>query len=361
MNKALLNDKNLYYIGGIVRDMILGKESFDVDITYVGNAIQFAQTIDNIEIIKINEPFGTVKIRQNGQEIDLASTRDEIYPKAGHLPVVTEIGCSLKKDVQRRDFTINTIAKSLLTGEIIDYLGGIKDIQSKIIRVLYDESFIDDPTRIIRALKFSVRFGFALDKHTRELQTKYLENINYDMSYKRIKKELIETFNLNSQEAFERFFEEGLYKLLTENQTDRPDYNIQQLVEKYPVKNIWLVYLGWFDLTRIPLTKQEAKIIEDYNRLKTSNLENDYQLYKEFKDSEKESILLYAITVDDKKVFRYFENLADIKLNITGKDLQNMGIKPSKQYSECFEYVLKQKIKNPQIDEIQTVLEFFKQ
>ena len=129
-----------------------------------------------------------------------------------------------------------------------------------------------------------------------------------------------------------------------------------KIIEKYPVKNVWLVYLGWCDLSKLPLTKQESKIIEDYNRLKTLELKNDYELYKEFKDSEKESILLYAIMVDDKKVFHYFKNLADIKLNITGKDLQNMGIKPSKKYSECFEYILKQKIQNPQI-----ALEFFKQ
>ena len=361
MNKVMLKDKNLYYIGGIVRDMILNKESFDIDITYVGNAIEYAQTLNNIEIIKINEPFGTVKIKHNGQEIDLASTRNEIYPKAGHLPVVVEIGCSLKKDVERRDFTINTLAKSLETGEIIDYLGGLKDIESKTIRVLHDNSFVDDPTRIIRALKFSVRFRFDLDQHTKELQTKYLQNINYDMSYKRVKKEIIETFNLNSQQAFERFFDEKIYKLLTIKEFKKPKYNIQKLIEKYPVKNVWLVYLGWCDLSKLPLTKQESKIIDDYNRLKTLELKNDYELYKEFKDSEKESILLYAINIDDKKVFHYFENLADIKLNITGKDLQNMGIKPSKKYSECFEYILKQKIKNPQTDEKQTALEFFRQ
>ena len=154
-----LKHKNLYYIGGIVRDMILGKDSFDVDITFVGNAIEFAQTIKDAEVLQINDAFGTVKIKLQEKEIDLASTRNEIYPKPGHLPVVTEIGCSLKKDVLRRDFTINTLAKSLESGEIIDYLGGVEDIKSGTIRVLHDKSFIDDPTRIIRALKFSVRFG----------------------------------------------------------------------------------------------------------------------------------------------------------------------------------------------------------
>ena len=87
-----LKHKNLYYIGGIVRDMILGKDSFDVDITFVGNAIEFAQTIKDAEVLQINDAFGTVKIKLQEKEIDLASTRNEIYPKPGHLPVVTEIG-----------------------------------------------------------------------------------------------------------------------------------------------------------------------------------------------------------------------------------------------------------------------------
>ncbi len=144
MNLINLKDENLFYIGGVVRDIILGNKSFDIDITYVGNAIEFAKTIPNAEIIKINEPFGTVKILIDNQEIDLASTRNEVYPKVGHLPQVTEIGCSLKKDVLRRDFTINTLAKSLKTGEIVDYLGGIEDIKNKIIRIIHDNSFIDD-------------------------------------------------------------------------------------------------------------------------------------------------------------------------------------------------------------------------
>ena len=356
-----LKHKNLYYIGGIVRDMILGKDSFDVDITFVGNAIEFAQTIKDAELLQINDAFGTVKIKLQDKEIDLASTRNEIYPKPGHLPVVTEIGCSLKKDVLRRDFTINTLAKSLESGEIIDYLGGVEDIKSGTIRVLHDKSFIDDPTRIIRALKFSVRFGFKEDEHTKHLQTEYLKNINYDMSYKRIKKELIETFNLNSQEAFERFFDEKIYKLLTTSDITRPDFNIQELVTKYPVEHIWLVYLGWMDISALPLTKKEAKIIADYKRLKQLPLENDYEIYTEFTNSEKESLLLYAITENENKVTTYFNKLCKIKLTITGKDLQNMGIKPSIKYSECFEYVLKEKLKNPKINELETAKNFFTQ
>ena len=265
-----IKNQNLYYIGGVVRDEILGLKSFDVDITYIGNAIEFAQTIENAEILQINEPFGTVKIKLNEEEIDIASTRCETYPQKGHLPVVCNIGCSLKEDVLRRDFTINAMAKNTLTGEIIDYTGGLNDIKSKTLRVLHDNSFIDDPTRIVRGLKFAVRFGFELDEHTQKLQTQYLKNINYDMSYKRLKKELVETFNLNSQEAFNRFINQNIYKLLAPQKYELPTTNIENLVSKYNPDCIWIIYAGLLpDISALPLTKSEKKIIDDFKLLKT--------------------------------------------------------------------------------------------
>lgn len=219
----------LFYIGGVVRDELLGRKSFDIDITYAGNAIEYCQRFG--EVIQKNPDFGTIRINVGGREVDFASTRSESYPRKGHLPFVEKIGCSLKEDVMRRDFTINALAKSVATGEIVDYTGGLEDLKNKKLRVLHDESFIDDPTRIIRGLKFSVRFGFELDERTRRLQEDYLANINYDMSYKRVKKELIETFNLNSQIAFEKFINEKIYKLVTEMM-----FNCLKLILK-----IWLM------------------------------------------------------------------------------------------------------------------------
>ena len=83
-----IQDKKLYYIGGVVRDEILGLNSFDIDLTYDGDAIEFVKTIPNADIVQINEPFGTVRIKLDNQEIDIASTRSETYPNKGHLPVV---------------------------------------------------------------------------------------------------------------------------------------------------------------------------------------------------------------------------------------------------------------------------------
>ena len=357
-----IQDKNLFFIGGVVRDELLGKESFDIDLTYQGDAIEFAKTIDSAEIIQINEPFGTVRIKLNNKEIDIASTRNEIYPQKGHLPEINSIGCSLKDDILRRDFTINALAKSTLNGEIIDYTCGLEDIKNKTLRILHDESFIDDPTRIVRGLKFAIRFGFELDEHTKKLQDNYLENINYDMSFKRLKKELIETFNLNSTEAFNRFIEQGIYKLIAPQNFELPKINLEQLINKYSPENIWIIYIGLLpDVSNLPLTKTEKTIVEDYKKLCQTNLNSNFEIYKAFNDVDLESILMFA-TQNYDIVIHYLENLRDINLEITGKDLQNLSIYPSPKYQECFDYILTHKLENPELDkaqEIQLAKNFF--
>lgn len=394
MNIININDTSnkLFYIGGIVRDELLNKQSIDIDITYVGNAIEYCSKFG--EVIQINPDFGTVRVKipssphreiadfvpstgsghnvseeLNNVIVDFASTRSETYPKKGHLPVVEKIGCSLKEDVLRRDFTINALAKSITTGEIVDYVGGLKDLKNKKLRVLHDNSFIDDPTRIIRGLKFAMRFNFELEEHTKKLQDEYLKNINYDMSYKRIKKELIETFNAplsnitkeyKKQRTFEKFINEKIYKLVTPNDVEIPSINIEELIEKYCLdmdchvantprndEHIWLIYVGVLkDLSRLPLTKIEQKILDDVPQ---NILNSDFELYKTFENAKIETILLYAILKDQKGAKYYLDNLRNIKISINGKDLQNLGISPSPQYQEIFDEVLKAKLQNPKM------------
>lgn len=394
MNIININDTSnkLFYIGGVVRDELLNKQSIDIDITYVGNAIEYCSKFG--EVIQINPDFGTVRVKipssphreiadfvpstgsghnvseeLNNVIVDFASTRSETYPKKGHLPVVEKIGCSLKEDVLRRDFTINALAKSITTGEIVDYAGGLKDLKNKKLRVLHDNSFIDDPTRIIRGLKFAMRFNFELEEHTKKLQDEYLKNINYDMSYKRIKKELIETFNAplsnitkeyKKQRTFERFINEKIYKLVTPNDVEIPSINIEELIEKYCLdmdchvanaprndEHIWLIYVGVLkDLSRLPLTKIEQKILDDVPQ---NILNSDFELYKTFENAKIETILLYAILKDQKGAKHYLDNLRNIKISINGKDLQNLGISPSPQYQEIFDEVLKAKLQNPKM------------
>ena len=389
MNIIKINDNSnkLFYIGGVVRDELLGRKSIDIDITYVGNAIEYCSKFG--EVVQENPDFGTVRVainplpnfshshsdnceilpshKERGQKVtvDFASTRFESYPRKGHLPVVEKIGCSLKEDVMRRDFTVNALAKSVTTGEIVDYVGGLEDLKNKKLRVLHDESFIDDPTRIIRGLKFATRFGFELEEHTKKLQDEYLANINYDMSYKRVKKELIETFSLNSQSAFKAFIDQKIYKLVTLNDVKMPKVNIENLVTTYLAAQppsypaaLWLIYVGILgDLSRLPLTKIEHKILDDVPK---EVLKTDFDLYKTFQNTRIETILLYAILKDEAGARHYLDDLQKIKLEITGKDLLNLGIKPSPEYQKIFDEVLKIKLKNPSItkeDEIKLVKE----
>jgi len=164
------------------------------------------------------------------------------------------------------------------------------------------------------------------------------------MSYKRVKKELVETFNLNSQLAFEKFINEGIYKLVTEQETALPNVNIEKLANDYSAAS-WLVYVGVLkDLSRLPLTKAEQKILDDIPQTK---LETDFELYKAFENAKIETVLLYAILYDEIGARRYLDNLHNIKISVTGKDLQLLGLKPSPKYQEIFDEVLKAKLQNP--------------
>ncbi|MBP3923615.1 CCA tRNA nucleotidyltransferase [bacterium] len=356
MDIIKINDKShkLYYVGGIVRDELLGFESLDIDLVYEGNAIDFAKN-SGLEILQINEPFGTVRVLIDGREYDIASTREEIYPKKGHLPQVQNIAVSLCKDVKRRDFTINSLYKSLSTGEIIDFTGGIEDLKNKKLKVLHKKSFIDDPTRIIRALKFRMRFGFELDDTTRQLQEEYLSNINYDMCYKRVKKELMDTFNAKNipfetlENTFKIFINEGIYKLVTG--TLPPVAFCDNLPPaSLPLKHQWLIFAGRLkDLSRLALTRGEQKILDDLKNLQNSEFKTDLEIYKAFTPCAPETILLYGILQDKKIILHYLNNLKDIKLEISGDDLIQLGLKPSAKFQEIFDYVLSEKFKNPKM------------
>jgi len=364
MNIISLKDTSnkLFYVGGVVRDELLGIESLDVDIVFEGNAI--AECSKFGEVVRTNPDFGTVRVKIDGREIDFASTRTERYDRKGHLPQVENIGCSLSEDVMRRDFTINSLYKSVSTGEIIDFTGGLEDLKNKKIRILHNKSFIDDPTRILRALKFAHRFGFELEESSRALRDEYLQNINYDMCFKRIKKELIETLGLNSDALFKEFIQSGIYKLITPNLvSDIPIF--EPLIKNYAPnsENIWLIYAAAVgDLSRLELTRKEQKILDDFKNFATGSFSNDFEVFKTFENAEIESIILFAALKDKKTALHYLENLRGIKIQTTGKILEMEGFEPSPKYKEIFDFLLQKKLENPSMtleDEISAVKEKF--
>lgn len=164
---------SLYLVGGVVRDLLLRRENWDLDLTLEGDGIAFARLVaDRYRAgLAVFERFATARlVLPNRLKIDIASTRRESYVKPAALPDVAS--ASLREDLYRRDFTINAMAIQLnpaTFGELHDPYGGQRDLKAKTIRVLHEASFLDDPTRIFRAIRFTQRFGFSLEPSTRGL------------------------------------------------------------------------------------------------------------------------------------------------------------------------------------------------
>ena len=161
--------RELYLVGGMVRDMLRGEASEDIDLSVVGDGPAFASALAselNGDVTKISE-FGTAAVEAGSLSIDVATARDETYEHPGALPTVTPAG--ITKDLARRDFTINAMAVDLSNarwGELIDPHGGMSDLMMKRIRTLHTDSFADDPTRALRAIRYESRLGFKIQPVT---------------------------------------------------------------------------------------------------------------------------------------------------------------------------------------------------
>ena len=157
----------VYLVGGAVRDLLLGRGRADIDLLVEGDATALAAELGGAN--SEHDRFGTVKVEVEGHEVDIVGARTETYERPGALPVVTPAE-SIEKDLARRDFTINAMAIPL-QGEarLIDPYGGRSDLEAGLLRVLHDGSFVDDPTRAVRAARYASRFGFRLEPHTEEL------------------------------------------------------------------------------------------------------------------------------------------------------------------------------------------------
>jgi tRNA nucleotidyltransferase (CCA-adding enzyme) len=157
----------VYLVGGAVRDLLLGRGRADIDLVVVGDAAALASRLG--AEAKEHERFATAKVRLDGHEIDIATARAESYPQPGALPEV-EPAADVEIDLARRDFTINAIAIPL--GDeprLIDPHGGRADLEAGLLRVLHPRSFVDDPTRALRAARYAARFDFSLEAETEAL------------------------------------------------------------------------------------------------------------------------------------------------------------------------------------------------
>lgn len=192
----------IYIVGGYVRDKILKLKSVDLDFVVEGNGLATAESLHKKfgGKLTVYKKFLTASLKlKNGFVIDIATARTEKYPAPASMPKVQSAG--IKKDLFRRDFTINALAIPLATryplpADIIDVCGGLDDLKNKLIRVLHRKSFTDDPTRILRAIRYAVRFNFKIEKSTEKLMDAAIKrNLLSLVSKPRIRDEFIKVLS----------------------------------------------------------------------------------------------------------------------------------------------------------------------
>lgn len=184
-----------YAVGGFVRDLLLDKKNLDLDIVAEGDAIMLAKKIAKIFKVRpaVHKQFGTATLKMSSLRIDFATCRKEVYKRPAAYPKVAP--GSIKDDLFRRDFTINAMAMSLNRGSfgrLLDFYGGLKDLNEKMIRVLHNASFSDDPSRCLRAIRFEQRYNFNIETDTEKMMHKAIsEGMLCLLNKGRLKKELL--------------------------------------------------------------------------------------------------------------------------------------------------------------------------
>jgi len=362
----------IYLVGGIVRDLILKRSIFDLDIVIEGNAIELACRLS--EKIKgqfrKHHAFGTAVVYFGEHKIDIATARTESYSHNGALPKVTP--ASLEDDLIRRDFTINAMAISLNKddyGCLIDLYGGFEDLKNKSIKILHSKSFLDDPTRILRAIRFEQRFGFSIERDTFKLMkealaVKALKLVNPH----RLRDEIILILKehkpylylkrINSLEGF-NFIDKNI-------RLDKNSFRLVLRIEKavWYYKNkyknhrklkVWIIYLAAV-LLKLPLEKIK-RILNNFafkrgERIIITSIKSGLYpikklnkklkmsaIYKMLNTYSFESLLFFYAYYHDQRQLRenldcFLDKLVHIRLELKGRDLKKMNFKPLNSYSK---------------------------
>jgi len=373
-----------YLVGGFVRDLILGVRNFDLDIVVVGDGIKFAEYFAGSLKAKLirHKRFGTATVLlKSGLKIDIATARSEIYPLPAHLPVVKP--GSLEDDLFRRDFTINAMAISLAEkdfGRLIDCYGGIGDLKNKTISVLHALSFIDDPTRILRAVRFEKRYSFHLESKTLRLlkeagRRKMLEQVEPQ----RLRDELIlilkEAQPLKQMQRVQelaglKFIWNNLTLSTNSKKTFRAIAAELRWFKKAHTRrrqlDFWLIYfmsmLDILSLRSVKLickkfvfSRGEIKRIISYRKIGQPFIARLSQkkirpagIFDLLEPLSYEVILLlkakYKNPVFQGHIKDFLQSYNGMRLHIRGHDLVGLGLQPGPDYQRIFRKVLKAKL-----------------
>ena len=380
----------LYIVGGFVRDLLLDIPSQDFDLVVEGDAISLAESVQEEYGGRVtsHSRFGTAKwfidkdqltilgstkkLRESLPEtLDFISARTEFYTHPSALPTV-ERG-SIKLDLHRRDFTINTLALRLdghHYGELFDYWGGLADLKNKLVKVLHSLSFVDDPTRILRAVRYEQRYEFQLDKRTQDLLLEAKELLRR-VSGDRIRHDLDRIFDEEkAAQMMNRLHELTILKAIHPDL--EWDQDLLQLIKTLPDRELppeWkveedntglpidyaLFYTVWLmrspedsDVTkRLRLTSSLAGIIREASILR-GKLKQLYQQPASFVTVELDRIsnlAIYAVYLDaDDPKFKgilshYLSSWQHVETSVTGNDLREAGLPPGPVYTEILSRV----------------------
>ncbi|MDZ4169042.1 MAG: CBS domain-containing protein [Coriobacteriia bacterium] len=189
-----------HVVGGFVRDMLIGRENLDIDIVVEGDGVAFGDAAAKALGIQARSHlrFGTaVLVVSKELHVDIASSRSEYYSRPGALPTVER--STLRQDLFRRDFAINAMAACLdpgCFGQVADPFGGLGDLDAGVVRVLHGLSFVEDPTRVLRAARFEVRYGFDMDADTEQHAVRAVElDLLSEVSGARVREELLDVLS----------------------------------------------------------------------------------------------------------------------------------------------------------------------
>lgn len=376
----------LYVVGGFVRDLLLDRKIEDIDIVVEGDGIEFAKVYAKQQGCRVNthKKFGTaVIVFPDHFKVDVASARLEYYTMPAALPIVEK--SSIKMDLARRDFTINTLAISLHPdnfGTLIDYFGASRDLKDKTIRTIHNLSFVEDPTRIFRAIKFANRFGFNIGKVTSTLIKNAVKiDCFKNLSGLRVLSELKQIFGEeNPIPAIHTLESYGLEKILHDQLTITPTtyqlfesvnktltwHDLLYVDEEYPR---WAVYFmallnrcsykvceGICFRLMMPLKEKNLLLEKRYKAENRLNLiEGAFplsrqELYWGLIDFKTEFVLyMMALTKNEavrKAISIFYTRHRYIKPLARGKDLLALGIKPGSVYTKIFNLILDAKLDN---------------
>jgi tRNA nucleotidyltransferase (CCA-adding enzyme) len=386
-----------YVVGGCVRDLFLYRGDEDMDIVIEGDGIAFAKRFARISGARIHshEKFGTaVIIYPDGLKIDVASARMEYYKFPAALPVVEM--SSIKLDLYRRDFTINTLTIQVNPdrfGILIDFFNAQKDIKEKSIRVLHNLSFVEDPTRVFRAIRFEQRFGFAIGRLTAGLiQNAVNMDFFRELSGRRVFNELqLILQEENPAAAVSRLNDFGLLKvihpaLVCDKSMLALLNAVRQVLSWYDLLFLDESYMKWavYFLAlihrcekkqvqaicqRFELAPRLTRLFVD-GRARTQDCLYDLgrnlpaansTVYHRLAGLRTELILFMMAAADQDKVKKaislYFTNLRRTAISLKGDDLLQMGVAPGPIYREVFQAVLDAKL-NGQVKTREEEIEF---